>query len=269
VNEERAAAAGIDVTVPSIARTYDYFLDGKDNFAVDRQLAEQILRFAPETKEAAQANRRFLGRAVEFLAEAGIRQFLDLGTGLPSQNNVHEVARRVRPDARVVYVDNDPVVLRHAQAFLVTDSSVAVICEDVREPTRILAHPTVQQMLDFSQPVAVMCLAVLHFVTDEEDPWGIVSTLIEPFAPGSYLAVSHSSLDDTPAEISTAIQERYKTAAAPAVWRSREAIARFFTGLDLVEPGLVRFTDWRSDDLERKRPGGDCTWVLSGVARVP
>ncbi|MGH3389792.1 MAG: SAM-dependent methyltransferase [Actinomadura sp.] len=268
-DEARTTAAGIDVTVPSIARTYDYFLGGKDNFRADRELAEKILQFAPETKDAARANRRFLGRTVEFLAEAGIRQFLDLGTGLPSQNNVHEVAQRVRPDARVVYIDNDPVVLRHAEALLARDESTAVICEDVREPERILAHPTVQRMLDFSQPIAVMCLAVLHFVTDEQDPWGIVSTLTEPLVPGSYLALSHSSLDGTPAEISAAIQERYKTAAAPAVWRSREAIARFFAGLDVVDPGLVTFTDWRSDDLERKRPGGDCTWVLAAVGRKP
>jgi SAM-dependent methyltransferase len=266
---ERATAAEADVTVPSIARTYDYFLGGTDNFEADRELAGKILRFAPETRDAARANRRFLGRTVDFLARAGIRQFLDLGAGLPSQNNVHEVARLVRPDARVVYVDNDPVVLNHAEALLAEDECTAVICEDVREPERILAHPTVRGMLDFSQPVAVMCLAVLHFVTDEQDPWRVVSALTGPLVPGSYLALSHSSLDDTPPEISAAIQERYKTAAAPAVWRGREAITRFFTGLDLVDPGLVTFTDWRADDLERGRPGGDCTWVLAGVARKP
>jgi S-adenosyl methyltransferase len=259
------SAAGIDVTVPSVARIYDYLLGGKDNFAVDRELAEALLQRTPDLRAVAWANRRFLGRAVEFLARAGIRQFLDLGTGLPSQNNVHEVAQRVCPDVRVVYVDNEPVVLNHAEALLATDESTVVIGEDMREPERILAHPDVQRMIDFSQPVAVMFVAVLHFVTDEHDPWGIVSTMTQPLVPGSYLALSHTFLDGPPADLVADAQEKYKNASAPAVYRDRAAITQFFDGFELVDPGLVHTTEWRSDEAERARPGGE--WLLAGVGR--
>jgi hypothetical protein len=261
------SAAGIDVTVPSPARIYDYYLGGKDNFAVDRELVDAILRRDPRFRAVAWANRRFLGRAVEFLAKAGIRQFLDLGTGLPSQNNVHEVAQRVCPDARVVYVDNDPVVRNHAEALLATDESTIVICEDMREPERILAHPDVQRMIDFSQPVAVMFVAALHFVTDEEDPWGVVSTMTEPLVPGSYLALSHAFLDGPPADVVADVQEKFKNASAPVVSRDRDAITRFFDGFELVDPGVAHLTEWRSDELERARPGGG--WMLAGVGRKP
>jgi S-adenosyl methyltransferase len=259
------SAAGIDVTVPSVARMYDYALGGKDNFAVDREMVEAILRQDPGAQAGALANRRFLGRAVEFLARAGIRQFLDLGTGLPSQNNVHEVAQRVCPDARVVYVDNDPVVLNHAEALLAGDESTIVIQEDMREPERILAHPDVQRMLDFSEPVAVMFVSVLQFVTDEQDPWGIVSAMTELLVPGSYLTLSHSTLDGPPADVVADIQERYKNASAPVTFRDRDAVTRFFDGFELVDPGLVYTTEWRSDEAERARTGGE--WMLAGVGR--
>jgi S-adenosyl methyltransferase len=244
---------------------YDYALGGKDNFAVDREMVEAILRREPGVRAVGLANRRFLGRAVEFLANAGIRQFLDLGTGLPSQNNVHEVAQRVCPDARVVYVDNDPVVRNHAEALLAGDDSTVVICADMREPERILAHPDVQRLLDFSEPVGVMFVAVLHFVTDEQDPWGVVSALTEPLVPGSYLALSHAVLDGPPADIVADVQESYKNASAPLVFRSRDAITRFFDGFELADPGLVHTTEWRSDELERARPGGE--WMLAGAGR--
>ena len=256
----------VDVTVPSPARIYDYFLGGKDNFAVDREMAEMILRQAPVARAGALANRRFLGRAVEFLAKAGIRQFLDLGAGLPSQNNVHEVAQRVCPDARVVYVDNDPVVLNHAEALLATDDSTVVIGEDMREPERILAHPDVQRLIDFSEPVAALFVSVLHFVTDEQDPWGIVSAMTEPLAPGSFLTLSHSTLDGRPAEVIAEFERNYR-ASAPLVVRSRESVTRFFDGFELVDPGLAYTTEWRSDDQERARTGGE--GMLAGVGRKP
>jgi hypothetical protein len=267
-NEKRKrSAADLDVTVPNAARIYDYLLDGKDNFAVDREMVEAILRRDPGVRALGWANRRFLGRAVEFLAKAGIRQFLDLGTGLPSQNNVHEVAQRVCPDARVVYVDNDPVVLAHAEALLAKDESTIVIQEDMREPERILAHPDVQRMIDFSEPVAVMFVASLHFVTDEQDPWGLVSAMTEPLVSGSYLALSHGALDGPPADVVAEIRERYKNASAPMVYRDRAAITRFFDGFELLDPGVVHLTEWRSDELERARPGGE--WGLAGVGRKP
>jgi S-adenosyl methyltransferase len=268
VDEQRErSAAGIDVTVPSVARMYDYALGGKDNFPVDREMVAAIMRRDPGAWDAAWANRRFLGRAVEFLANAGIRQFLDLGTGLPSQNNVHEVAQRVCPDVRVVYVDNDPVVQNHAQALLASDESTIVIREDMREPERILTHPDVRRMLDFSQPVAVMFVAVLPFVTDEQDPWGIVSTLTRSLVPGSYLTLTHGDLDGPPAEVVADLHEKYKNTSAPVTYRSRDAITRFFDGFELVDPGLVYLTEWRSDELERARPGGE--WALAGVGHKP
>jgi S-adenosyl methyltransferase len=263
--EHERPAAGIDVTVPSPARMYDYALGGKDNFAVDRELVEAVLRRDPDGPAVARANRRFLGRAVEFAAAAGVRQFLDLGTGLPSQNNVHEVAQRVCPDARVVYVDNDPVVRIHAEALLARDDSTVVICADMREPDRILAHPATRRMIDFSEPVAVLFVSVLHFVSDDEDPWGVVSAMTEPLVSGSYLALSHGDLDGPPADVVADMQERYKNASAPLVYRDRDAIARFFDGFELVDPGLVHLTEWRSDEVERAQRGGE--WLLGGVGR--
>ncbi|MGH3391561.1 MAG: SAM-dependent methyltransferase [Actinomadura sp.] len=259
------SAAGIDVTVPSPARIYDYLLGGKDNFAADRELAEAMLQRTLGLRAVAWANRRFLGRAVEFLARAGIRQFLDLGTGLPSQNNVHEVAQRVCPDARVVYVDNDPVVLNHAEALLAGDDSTVVICEDMREPELILAHPDVQRVIDFSEPVAVMFVSVLHFVTDHEDPWSVVSAMTETLVPGSYLALSHATTEGLPVDVVADAQERYKNASAPVVFRDRDAIGRFFDGFELVDPGLVYTTEWRSGELERARTNGE--GLLAGVGR--
>jgi S-adenosyl methyltransferase len=262
---DEQAPLGIDVTVPSVARIYDLFLGGKDHYAVDRKLAKEILRQSPETPHVAQANRRFLGRAVEYFAEAGIRQFLDLGAGLPSQNNVHEVAHRICPDARVVYVDNDPIVSVHARALLADGESTVLVQEDIRHPARILEHPTVQRMIDFSQPVAVMFVAVLHFVSDDDDPWGVVSALTEPLVPGSYLALSHGGFGGHSAEIAKAYQEKYKNASAPVALRERDAVSRFFDGFDLVEPGVVAATEWRSDEIERSQPGGE--WMLAGVGR--
>jgi hypothetical protein len=262
---EEWAPTGIDVTVPSVARVYDFFLGGKDNFAVDRELAEQILRQAPETPDVARANRRFLGRAVEFLAAAGIRQFLDLGAGLPSQNNVHEVAQRVRPDARVVYVDNDPIVSAHARALLAGGDSTAVVQGDIRDPERILANAAVKRMIDFSQPVAVMFVAVLHFVTDDQDPRGIVSALTERLVPGSFMSLSHGTFGGYSSEVAATFQEKYQNASSPVMLRDRDAVARFFDGFELLDPGLVSPTDWRSNDLERARPGGE--WMLAGVGR--
>jgi hypothetical protein len=171
----------------------------------------------------------------------------------------------VCPDVRVVYVDNDPVVLNHAEALLAKDESTVVIQEDMREPERILAHPDVQRLIDFSEPVAVMFVSVLHFVTDEQDPWGLVSTMTQPLVSGSYLALSHVTHDGPPADVVADIQARYKNASAPAVYRSREAITRFFDGLKLVDPGVVHPTEWRSDELERARLGGE--WTLAGVGR--
>jgi O-methyltransferase involved in polyketide biosynthesis len=264
--DDCGAMAGMNTTIPSIARMYDYYLGGKDNFAVDRQRAEEVLRRVPDAGEGCRANRRFLGRAVRHVAQAGVRQFLDLGTGLPSQNNVHEIAQRVNSEARVVYVDNDPIVLVHARALLAADDSTAVIQEDMRDPAKILDHPDTQRLIDFSQPVAIMFVAMLHFLTDHEDPWAVVSAFAERMAPGSYLVLSHGTLENRAPEHVAAIQEEYQQATAPLVFRDRDAITRFYEGFELVDPGLVRLTDWRPDHQgERTRPGGQ--WMLAGVGR--
>ena len=259
--------AGIDVTVPSAARMYDYALGGKDNFAVDREMAEAIWQRDPGARGVAWANRRFLGRAVEFVAGAGVRQFLDLGTGLPSQNNVHEVAQRICPEARVVYVDNDPIVRNHAEALLATDESTVVLCEDMREPERILAHPDVQRVIDFSEPVGVLFVSVLHLISDEQDPWGVVSAMTDRLVPGSYLALSHAALEGLSADLVADLRERYRNASVPVAFRERAAITRFFDGFELVDPGLVHLTEWRSMAVERARTGGE--WMLAGVGRKP
>ncbi|TYB42860.1 SAM-dependent methyltransferase [Actinomadura chibensis] len=255
-----------DVDTPNAARMYDYYLGGKDNYPADRAAAEKIMALGP-SRDICIANRRFLGRAVRLAARQGITQFLDLGTGLPTQDNVHEVAKRVAPDARVVYVDNDPVVLAHARALRAIDDTTTVVRQDVREPGRILAHREVERLIDFSRPVAVLFVAILHCLTDEEDPWGVVRTFAERMAPGSHLIVSHLT-DDAHPEIGAAAREVYDGANAPLIHRSHAAISRFFEGFDLLEPGVTAVNEWRPDDEEdRTRPGGE--WFYVGVGRKP
>ncbi len=239
--------AGIDTTTANPARIYDALLGGKDHYPVDRAAAQAILKAAPQARQGARQNRAFLQRAVRYLAEAGIRQFLDIGTGLPTQGNVHEVARQVAPDARVVYIDYDPVVHVHANALLANNSPTTLaVLADLREPEAILAHPQVQRLLDFTGPVGVLLVAVLHFIKDEEDPVGIVARLRDAMAPGSYLVVSHATGDFHPAQ-GAKVTEVYQQASAPLVLRRRQAIERFFDGFELVEPGLVQPVAWRPD----------------------
>jgi hypothetical protein len=257
------APRGIDVTRPNVARMYDYCLGGKDNFAADRKAIEKVMEVAPGLPAGARANRRFLGRAVRFAASQGIRQFLDLGTGLPSQGNVHEVARQVLPDARVVYVDNDPVVAVHARALLGGDERSAVVLGDLRYPETVLEDKAVGRLLDFSEPVAVLFVATLHFVADGEDPEGIVRAFTERMADGSYLILTHVTYDGQCPEQVAAAKDVYDSATAPWVFRGREEVLRLFDGFTLVEPGLVRLSQWRPDDREAGATGGD--WAFAGV----
>jgi len=239
--------AGLDTSVAHPARVYDYWLGGKDNFAADREAAERVLAVTPGLRFRVRANRAFLGRATRYLAgEAGVRQFLDIGTGIPTGDNTHEVAQRVAPDARVVYVDNDPIVLLHAQVLLrsTPEGATDYLQADLREPGLILDRAA--RMLDFGQPVAVMLLGVLHLIQDSEDPWGIVAQLMDAVPPGSYLTISHPAIDThrAQAEAQRVYNERVST---PQTLRTREQVARFFTGLDLVEPGLAQIHQWRPD----------------------
>ncbi|MBV9796221.1 MAG: SAM-dependent methyltransferase [Actinobacteria bacterium] len=241
-------APNIDTSAPHPARVYDYWLGGKDNFEADRQAAEAAMEIFPYTVQSARACRRYLARVVRFLAvEAGIRQFLDIGTGLPSADNVHEVAQAAAPDSRIVYVDNDPIVLVHARALLTSspEGETHYIDADLRNTGAILDQAG--QFLDFSQPVAVMLLAILHFITDEQDPAGIIRTLMEPLAPGSYLALGHHTADIYPelegfAQYLSKLNPDYR-----ATMRTRDQVAGFFGDLEPVPPGVVQLSQWRPD----------------------
>jgi SAM-dependent methyltransferase len=246
-DDRNVALADLRMDRPTPARMYDYFLGGKDNFQVDRDAADQLAKAAGRgtTFTVAWENRRFLQRAVACLAEAGIDQFVDIGAGLPAQGNVHEIAKRVNPAARVAYVDNDPIVLSHGRALLADDKTTKVFTADMREPQVILTAPGLAGLIDFSRPVAVLLVAVLHFVRDEEDPYSIVRTFCDAMAPGSSLVLSHVTTDGPSAELLAGIEHVYERSTSPSRPRSRDEIARFFDGLDLVEPGVVRPGLWR------------------------
>jgi hypothetical protein len=233
-------------SVAHVARVYDYFLGGKDNFAVDREAAEQAMRINPDIVSTARANRAFLIRATSYLvAQAGIRQFLDIGTGMPTNSNIHEVAQSIAPESRIVYVDHDPIVLTHARALLssVPEGATDYIEADLREPGKILAEAA--QTLDFSRPVAIMLIAILHLILDRDDPYDLVSQLVHAVVPGSYVVISHVASDiDTGAMISMA-NRLNELMAQQAVPRTHREVAAFFAGLDLLEPGLVRVPEWR------------------------
>ncbi|MGV9770430.1 SAM-dependent methyltransferase [Streptosporangium sp. NPDC003464] len=238
---------GVDPNVPSSARVYDYLLGGKDNLAVDRAVAGRLLAVAPDTRLVARANRDFLVRAVRLMAERGVRQFIDLGTGIPTSPSVHEVAGKVGPPASVVYVDHDPVVHLHTEVLLALDENVASVQADIRRPGAVLGDPRVAALIDFAQPVGVLMVGVLHFVTEAEDPAGIVAAFRERMAAGSHLAFSHAMAESSPEAVA---QLTAATAGSPAqpTFRSRERVLALLDGFELVEPGLVPVQDWRGDD---------------------
>ncbi|SEF85702.1 S-adenosyl methyltransferase [Nonomuraea solani] len=254
----------IDRKVPNVARIYNYFLGGRDNFAADRTAAESVLSMAPEVRAAALENREFLVRAVDHVARAaGVRQFVDIGAGIPARRPVHQVAQRVDPAARVAYVDNDPVVLAHARALLGRGRGTTVVQGDVRCPEAILAAPGLAGLLDLSRPVAVVLIAVLHFVPDSDDPAGIVRRLLDRLPSGSHVVITHLSDGGVPGDPRIArVRQVY---GGRLFFRSRAAIGALFDGLELVEPGLVGVADWR-----RSWSGAQGTsWWLAGVARKP
>lgn len=264
--DSRRLPKGIDVTVPNVARVYDYLLDGKDNFESDRQTAEHLISLVPGVRETVAENRQFLRRAVRYLAQdAEIDQFLDVGVGLPTRGAVHEVAHEVNPAARVAYVDYDPVVVLHGGVLLTEPDRSIVVRGDVRDPAALLADPVIRQHLDFSRPVAVILLAIMHFVADDDDPYGIVATIRDALPAGSYLVLAHVSVDEIPEDVVERAVGLYSRASEPLTPRTRDQVARFFDGFDLVEPGITREYAWRPDpstDLTGKFSLG---WV--GVGR--
>jgi hypothetical protein len=255
----------VDTTVAHISRVYDYWLGGKDNFAVDRIAAERVIAAYPNIVRSARGNRAFLGRAVRYLVrEAGVRQFLDIGTGLPAANNTHEVAQRAAPQCRVVYVDNDPVVLSHAKALLASgpDGATAYVDADLRDPETILAAAA--EVLDFSRPIAVMLVAILQHISDQDDPYGIVARLVAQVPSGSYLALSHPARDIEATAMAEIADRMNELIAEKVTFRTQAEVLRFFAGLELVEPGLVPVPQWRpASDLEAASP----TVMWGGVGR--
>ena len=261
----------VDTAQPHSARMYDYFIGGKNHFAADRATAEEVLRHSPNVRTAARENRAFLRRAVTYLAgEAGIRQFLDIGTGLPTTDSVHQVAQGIAPSSRVVYVDNDPLVLTHARALLTSAPAgrTAYIDADLRDPAAILADPATRDVLDFSQPVALMLVAILHFVPDEAKPAEIIAALLDALPSGSYLVASHLTTDHDP-EATRAGQQVMRGAGIAMQKRESDEFARLaFSGLELVAPGAVLVSEWRRAGVA-PRPTPFEVNCYAGVARKP
>jgi hypothetical protein len=261
----------IDTTVPHPARRYDYWLGGKDNFEADRVSGDAIARLYPAIRTAALENRRFLRRVVEYLVrEAGIRQFLDIGTGIPTRPNTHEIAQAIAPESRVVYVDNDPIVLSHARALLtsVDPGSTAYIDADLRHPRDIVDDPQLRDTLDLTRPVGVLLIAVLHFV-DAPDATALLAELVRAMPPGSYLAVTNLTKDLLPPEIVPRVDETNNRTGVPMWFRGKDEFAGLFRGLELVEPGIQPVAEWRADDEPEPRPTPADAALYSAVARFP
>lgn len=249
---------------PNVARIYDYLLGGKENYVADRIAAARLAATWPDPTEVPRSmreNREFLRRAVHFVADAGIRQFLDIGAGLPTQGNVHEIVHRIAPEARIAYVDHDPVVVAHGRALLAKSPEVRIAQADLREPARILQDRVVRELIDFDQPVAVLLVAVLHFISDHEDPAGIVSQLRDAMPAGSYLIVTHG-IGETRPQAADAAEAVYTTASAQLTLRNYADIQSFFKGFELVDPGLVDVTEWRPE--RTAKPAN----VAAGVGRT-
>src|SRR3954447_4692825 len=265
---------GIDVTKPNIARVYDAFLDGKDNFAADRAVVELTLQIVPDAAVGAKANRAFLRRVVRYLAgQAGVGQFLDIGSGLPSQGNVHEIAHEASPTARVAYVDSDPVVLRHAQALLADAPTVRVVTADVRRPAEVLGSAQVRELIDFGRPVGLLMLAILHHIREEDDPAGIVARFREAAAPGSYLAISSFRMPG-PGHAEAAartleVQELFNAKLGTGLWREHEEILAWFGDWEVLDPGLVPLPEWRPDAPGQAARDSTYYGFVGGVARKP
>ena len=260
---------GVDTKRANVARVYDYWLGGSHNFLADQDVARAIMAVEPNTREWIRANRAFLGRAVRFLAGNGIGQFLDIGSGIPTEGNVHEIAEQASPGAHVVYADIDPVAVAHSRAILGGNSNAAVISADLREPQEILFNDTVRGLIDFAQPAGLLLNLVLPFIADDEDPWQIVATLRDALAPGSYLVLSHGT-DEARPRVAQATEKVYNHGVSTSIHiRSRADIRRFFDRFDLVDPGLVYIPEWRPDSPGDVPAEPSRLWGLVGVGRRP
>ncbi|MFI0410560.1 SAM-dependent methyltransferase [Actinomadura sp. 3N508] len=275
MGETEQAPPGVDTTVPSPARIYDYILGGTTNYEVDRQAAEKVRQAMPDMVDTAWANRGFLQRAVRWLAEQGVRQFIDVGAGLPTGNNTHDAAQRVAPDARILYADFDPIVELYAKELLKDVPGTACITADFREPDSVLEHPETRSMIDFTEPVALLLVTVTHFVSDEADPWGLIRQYMDRLVPGSYLALSAVTSDRQMEGAVDDLKKVFaKSASGGAYPRPRAEIARFFTGLDIVPPyegapaEVCYFGEWGAEDPVAADSEGS-RWGYCAVARKP
>ncbi|SCL21961.1 S-adenosyl methyltransferase [Micromonospora pallida] len=237
----------VDLTRPSVARAYDYWLGGSHNFEVDREFARQAMAAVPGLRMVARANREFLHRAVRFMLDQGVRQFLDIGSGIPTVGNVHEIAQQVDSDARVVYVDIDPVAVAHSTQILAGQPNAVALLEDLRHPEAILDHPETRRLLDLDRPVGLLLVSVVHAIPDEDDPWGLVRRLWTALAPGSCVAISHVTTDSRPDEMGEGARLSSRT-STPVTARPRARVEDLFAGLDLVEPGVVWSPLWRPEN---------------------
>lgn len=260
------APRSIDISVPSVSRMYDFYLGGSHNFEVDRQSARKAMEYMPGLPKIMQANRAFMRRAVHFAAGEGITQFLDIGSGIPTFGNVHEVAQQACPGAHVVYVDNDPVAVAHSQAVLQGNPGADILAADLRKPQEILSSPQAENLIDLNRPVALLLVAILHFVEDRDDPYSAVAELSAALAPGSLLVLTHASYEGIPLpqERAEGAVDVYKDIRNPLIMRTRDEIARFFEGYDMVEPGLVPMPEWRPDTA----PEDEDPYSFAGFAGV-
>lgn len=275
MNEAAGIPADVDPARPAPARIYDYLLSGENNFQSDRDAAKRIMALVPEIKDCAWANRSFHQRAARWIAERGIRQFIDVGSGLPTAGNTHDVVRSVDTSCRVVYVDNDPMVRARSAQLLAGTSGVKVILGDLRDPGRLLADPGLRELIDFTVPVGLLMTAVVHFVADESDPWGLVRRYMAALAPGSYLALSHLTSDHKPPRAVHEFRRVFNRATEQMHFRSKPEVERLFEGLDMVSahdpeaPGRLCYVgDWAAEDPAMADSDGS-RWLYCGVARRP
>jgi len=261
--------AGVHPAKANVARVYDYWLGGTHNFVADREVGQRMATLDPWIPAACRANREFLGRVVRFLAmQCGVRQFLDIGSGIPAAGNVHEISQQAAPDASVLYVDHDQVAVALSQELLACNSRAGIIQADLRKPETIFCHPALGKLIDLTKPIGVLFISILHFVVDAEDPYGIVARYREAVAPGSYLVVSHATNQDNP-QLATAAEKLYTARAANGKARSREEILHFFGGWPLAEPGLAYAPMWRPDTPGDVPDQPERFWFLAGAARKP
>ncbi|MFK3983803.1 SAM-dependent methyltransferase [Micromonospora sp. NPDC050397] len=264
---DRPASAGIDPSKPSIARAYDVVLGGKDNFAIDRAVVGEMLKIVPQLPEVAAYNRQILSRGVRYLVEeAGIRQFMDLGSGLPTRENTHQVAQRSAPEARVVYVDNDPIVLAHGRALLVENENTTVVTADLRDPQAVLDDPEVHRFIDFSQPVGVLLVGILHHLHDSEDPRGVAKAYMDAVPSGSHLFMTSFCASFPEA---AALEETYLSVLGTGRFRTLPELQGFFGDLEMVEPGLVSLPEWRPESpIDHELTVAE-RLMAGGIARKP